>query len=108
MLQSDSAEALSVLLWDGKRHKFIGGAIRMEKKNNDELKNLAGENIRLIRTEKGVTQQVLSEKMTKYDVFIKPSTLSKIETGKRSITDIELAAFAAALSVEISELIKQR
>ncbi len=81
--------------------------IFMKAQNNqaDGCRNLAGPKIKEIRDKNNMTQRELVVKLEKRGVYLTACTLSKIETQKRSITDVELSAFSKALEVGIDELI---
>lgn len=65
-----------------------------------ELGNLYGENIKRIRQEKGMSQDLLSEKAE-----ISPGFLSEIENHKKTGTFDTFAKIAEALDVEPYELL---
>lgn len=79
--------------------------MKTQKIKGEEGRNLAGPRIKEVRDKTGMTQNTLVEKLKKYGVDITACTLSKIETTKRSITDIELVAFVRALDISIETLI---
>ncbi len=79
--------------------------MKTQKIRSEDGRNLAGPRIKEIRDKIGMTQSTLVKKLRKYGVDITACTLSKIETTKRSITDIELVAFVRALEVSIDTLI---
>ena len=66
--------------------------------------NIVGKNIRAIREHKGWTQEVLVAKCNLIDWKISRSTLGKIESNVRRVTDIEVKQVAQALNVSIIEL----
>lgn len=69
--------------------------------------NISGRRIRLARFMKKppMSQQVLLAKLQNEGMDISQSTLSKIESGDRYITDVELTLFAKVLKVDIGWLL---
>lgn len=70
-------------------------------------KNLAGRRIRTARAlqEPPLTQDMLIARMhMQANIVLSKNMLSRIETGDRYITDIELAAFSRVLKVSIDWL----
>lgn len=63
--------------------------------------NLAGSQIAKIRNELGVTQEMLAARCEAQGLTFSRSTLAKIETRRRCLTDIELVALARALRVKM-------
>ena len=72
-----------------------------------EKKNLIGENLKKLRTQRNMSQQALSDKLELYGVYVCRGSVSRIEDYSRTVTDIELYAIADVLSVDIQELLKQ-
>ena len=66
--------------------------------------NLIGPNIRKIRESKNMTQGQLVAKCNLVEFDISRSTLAKIESKCRRITDIEVVIFSKVLNVELDEL----
>ena len=66
--------------------------------------NLVGKKIRQYRKEIGMSQKALSEKLEIYAVYICRGSISRIEDGTRTVTDIELNAIAKVLGVSILDL----
>ena len=70
-------------------------------------KNLDGRRIRKARAlqEPPLTQDMLIARMhTQANIVLSKNMLSRIETGDRYITDIELAAFSRVLKVPVDWL----
>lgn len=84
---------------------MVDDIMKAQGNQTDGCRNLAGPKIKEIRDKTNMTQRELVSKLEERGVYITPCTLSKIETQKRSITDIELSAFSRALEVGIDELI---
>ncbi len=66
--------------------------------------NIIGKNVRTIRENKGWTQEQLAAKCNLIDWEISRSTLAKIESNVRGVTDIEVSYFSLVLDVEIAIL----
>lgn len=66
--------------------------------------NIIGPQIRNLREQKHMTQEELTAKCNLIDWNITRSTLAKIESQVRRVTDSEVELIAMALKVEISEL----
>ena len=66
--------------------------------------NIIGPKVRAIRESQGLTQEELVAKCNLLDWDISRSSLAKIESQVRRITDSEVALLAEALDVEIEEL----
>ena len=67
-------------------------------------KNMVGENVRKFRTEKGISQQALSNKLELLAIYVCRGSISRIEDKQRTVTDIELYGIAKALGVSIEDL----
>lgn len=68
--------------------------------------NITGKNIKKIRKDKKITQEDLCARMQVMGYQISRSDISKLENGKRFISDFEVVGFAQALKVDILELYK--
>jgi len=66
--------------------------------------NIIGKNIKQIREKKSWTQEALVAKCQVKQWAITRSTLAKIESNVRRVTDIEVKRFAQILEVSIGEL----
>jgi transcriptional regulator with XRE-family HTH domain len=66
--------------------------------------NIIGENVRFIRERNGLTQEQLAAKCNLIDWEISRSTLAKIESNVRRVTDIEVRYLALALNTNIENL----
>jgi transcriptional regulator with XRE-family HTH domain len=67
-------------------------------------KNIIGLRIRIARREAHFTQEKLAADMQLMGITIDRSAIAKIETGKRPVSDIEIAAIAKILKVTITWL----
>jgi len=68
--------------------------------------NVIGPQIKHLREQSNMTQEELTARCNLVGWNISRSTLAKIESRVRRITDSEIALMAEALKVEISELYK--
>lgn len=66
--------------------------------------NMVGEKVHQLRIERGLSQQMLSNKLETLAVYICRGSISRIEDGQRTVTDIELYGLAEVLDVSIDEL----
>ena len=66
--------------------------------------NLVGEKVRSYRLQRGYSQKELSAKLETLAVYICRGSISRIEDGSRTVTDIELYGLAAVLDVPIQAL----
>ncbi len=73
---------------------------------DSEKKNLIGSRLKKLRSEKGISQQELSNKLELQGVYVCRGSISRIEDHSRTVTDIELRALAKALDVSPAELLK--
>lgn len=71
-------------------------------------KNIIGERVRQARkdAEPPITQMDLVARLQTAGVKIDQSGLSKLESGRRPVTDIEVVELAKALKVEVGWLLK--
>ncbi len=74
--------------------------------SSSESLNIAGKNIKQIRKNKKITQEDLCARMQVMGFKLSRSDISKLETGKRFINDIEIVGFSKALKVSILDLYK--
>ena len=68
--------------------------------------NIAGNNIKQIHKNKKITQEDLCARMQVLGFKLSRSDISKLENGKRFITDTEILGFSKALRVGILDLYK--
>lgn len=67
--------------------------------------NLCGPSIARIRQAKNLSQRELARRMQVMGYDVDNYAIRRIETGERFVTDVEIKAFARALSVSYAELI---
>ena len=70
--------------------------------------NMIGNNLRRLRTEKGWSQQMLSDKLEMLAIYVCRGSISRIEDKLRTVTDIELYGFSKVLGVSVEELFEER
>jgi transcriptional regulator with XRE-family HTH domain len=80
----------------------------MKRKKQKKPKNLVGPQIRKLRYQKGLTQELFAARCSVVGFELTRATLSKIEAQLRCITDIELLILAKALNVEVTELLPSK
>ena len=69
-------------------------------------KNLVGKKMRMLRKERRMSQQHLSDKLETLAIYVCRGSVSRIEDGSRTVTDIELYGLSQVLSVPIEEFFK--
>lgn len=69
-------------------------------------RNVTGDRVRLARSSARppITQEELAARLQVQGLRIERAAISKIETGYREVTDVEVVAIARALGVSISWL----
>lgn len=78
--------------------------IYMARIIDSENTNIVGKNIRLHRKKRRMTQQALSNRLELLGVYVCRGSVSRIEYGVRTVTDIELLAIARVLEVSVNDL----
>ena len=69
-----------------------------------EKTNIVGEMVRYYRKERKMSQRQLSVKLELMGVYVCRGSISRIEDGSRTVTDIEIYALSKALGVSINDL----
>ena len=77
---------------------------RIKDEASSTLMNITGQSIRKKRLAAHLTQKQLSEKLETMAVYVCRGSISRIESGERIVTDIELQAIAEVLHVNIESL----
>lgn len=72
--------------------------------DNTEQVNIIGPRIHQTRLAAGYSQQQLSAKLELMAVYVCRGSLSRIETGDRAVTDIEIDAIYKVLNVSLDYL----
>lgn len=65
-----------------------------------------GKRIRYIRESKKMSQELIEDKLNELGILISRETLSKIETGNRPISAVELKAICLVIDVDIEILLE--
>lgn len=71
-----------------------------------ETKNLIGEKVKKLRKEKHMSQQQLSDRLKTMAIYICRGSVSRIEDGSRTVTDIELYGLSQILATPIEDFFK--
>lgn len=66
--------------------------------------NIIGQRIKKARIKAGLSQRELSNKLESLAVYICRGSISRIKTGERAITDIEIDAISKVLKVSLDYL----
>lgn len=66
-----------------------------------EQKNIVGNKVKLLRKERHMSQQELSNKLEILAIYICRGSISRIEDQTRTVTDIELYGLAQVLGVSV-------
>ena len=69
--------------------------------------NITGEKIKYYRKMRRLSQQQLSDKLETLAVYICRGSISRIEDGSRTITDIELYGLSEILQVPIEKFFEK-
>lgn len=72
----------------------------------DGRRNISGEQVRLLRTKKRMSQAALAAKVQTQGVILEQDVISRIESGERMVQDYELWAMAEVLGVTTDELLE--
>jgi transcriptional regulator with XRE-family HTH domain len=70
-------------------------------------REIIGERIKQYRENKGITQQDMVDALKNKDCLISRETLSKIETGNRSISALELSAVCEVLETRVEDILEE-
>lgn len=76
----------------------------MKRIVDGEQLNIIGPQIKAARIRAGLSQQQLSERLELMAVYTCRGSISRIENGRRAVTDIEIDAIAKILNVSLNEL----
>lgn len=69
-------------------------------------KNMIGTKVKQLRLEKHLSQQQLSVRLETLAIYICRGSISRIEDGSRTVTDIELFGLSQVLSTPIEDFFK--
>ncbi len=73
----------------------------------DGQRNISGERIYRMRTQKHITQAELAARVQTRGVILEQDAISRIERGLRMVQDYELRALASALGVTADWLMEE-
>ncbi len=76
----------------------------MKRIIDTEQLNITGSHIREARLRAGLSQKQLSDRLELMAVYTCRGSISRIEHGRRAVSDIELDAISRALNVSIDTL----
>ena len=76
----------------------------MKRIVDTEQQNIIGPRIKAAREKAKISQRQLSEKLELLAVYTCRGSISRIENGKRAVTDIEIDAISKVLNVSLNEL----
>lgn len=68
------------------------------------MKNATGRKIKEMREDLNISQKSMVDMINELGHTMTPSTISKIEMGKRGVSDMELRSFAEIFKCTIDEL----
>ena len=69
-----------------------------------ERQNVIGDNVKKYRKKTGLSQNQLSDKLETEAVYICRGSISRIESGERTVSDIEIMGLAKVLGISIATL----
>ena len=69
--------------------------------------NMVGERIRKFRIEQGLSQQQISDRLETLAVYVCRGSVSRIEDGLRTVSDIELYGFSKILDKPIESFFEE-
>ena len=69
-----------------------------------EVNNITGKRIKEARIKAGLSQNILSVRLETMAVYVCRGSVSRIENGARTVTDIEIDAISKVLNVSLDEL----
>ena len=76
----------------------------MKRIIDSDFQNIIGSRIKEARLNAKLSQQQLSNKLELMAVYVCRGSVSRIETGERAVTDIEIDAISKALNVSLNYL----
>lgn len=72
-----------------------------------ERKNMVGNKVREFRVARKMSQQRLSDKLETVAVYICRGSVSRIEDGTRTVSDIELYGLSKILGVPVGDFFEE-
>lgn len=82
---------------------YFKGEENMARIIDGERKNMVGNKVREFRIAKKMSQQQLSDKLETIAVYICRGSVSRIEDGTRTVSDIELYGLSKILGIPVGE-----
>ena len=74
-------------------------------KTIDGRNNLCGRKVALLRSNMGISQRELADRLQIIGLDIDKNAVQRIESGKRFVTDIEIKALSKVLNLSIDDLL---
>ena len=74
-------------------------------KTIDGRNNLCGKKVAFLRSNMGISQRELADRLQIIGLDIDKNAVQRIESGKRFVTDIELKALSGVLNLSIDDLL---
>ena len=87
--------------------KYFKGEYKMARIIDGERKNMVGNKVREFRIARKMSQQRLSDKLETVAVYICRGSVSRIEDGTRTVSDIELYGLSKILGVPVSDFFEE-
>lgn len=84
--------------------KFNNRVLIMKRILDSKKLNIIGSRVKEARVNAGLSQKELSEKLELLAVYTCRGSVSRIENGQRTITDIEIDAISKVLNVSLDYL----
>ena len=75
-------------------------------KTKDGKNNICGVKISALRSELGISQRELADRLQIAGLDIDKNAIQRIESGKRFVTDIELKIISKVLGLSIDKLLE--
>lgn len=72
-----------------------------------KVMNITGKKIKYYRKMRRMSQQQLSDKLETLAVYICRGSISRIEDGSRTVTDIELQGLSQILQIPVEKLFEE-
>lgn len=66
--------------------------------------NIIGENLRRERIRQKISQKALSDRLETLAIYVCRGSISRIESGERTVTDIEIDGICRVLNISLDEL----
>ena len=75
---------------------------------DSKQKNMIGENVRKIRKKNKLSQQQVADRLETMAIYVCRGSISRIEDGSRTVTDIELYGLSQVLSTPIQDFFTKK